>query len=141
MKHFLIALIIAVTGLALFLLFSYQKKESAEQKIEEDYLKIEQVEAACRKAASAGYGSTLGSNQGKWYIFELEFIHHKDNGIYAELEEMLGEDFETSLSNGDSLFVGFLPCYRSYRVYAGYPGESGMLYPDWNYDALPTEAT
>lgn len=108
---------------------------------EDDYAKIQQVQDACEKVANSSVVRSGGRSQGVWYIFELEFIHQGTDPIHEKLEEELGEDFETSLSNGDSLFVGFLPVYEgSYRIYAGNPNnEENMIYPDWNYTKVPEQ--
>lgn len=63
-------------------------------------------------------------------------MYEKDDDFFKKLREDLGEDFNWKLSNGDSLFIGVLPYRNSYRIYAGSPDESHMLYPDWNYEKL-----
>lgn len=111
-------------------------KDKQESKVEEDYKKIEKLKEACDELATSAHLGSLGSNAVTWYVFELEFIHQSENEAQAQLEKLLGEDFETSLSNGDRLFVGFLPYRNSYRIYAGEPNDENMIYPDWNYDEL-----
>jgi len=128
-KNILILAIIVVIG---FFVFNEVKSNN----IEKDYEKIEQVQSMCETIANSDYKYTFGSNTNTWYVLELELIHKNDSAGYSKMEEILGEDFETKLSNGDKLFVGFLPRTNSYRIYAGEPEESNMIYPDWNYTKL-----
>ncbi len=132
MKKILTLAIIALIG---FFIYNEIKTMQAE-KIENDYEKIEQVKSMCETIANSDYKYAFGSNTNTWYILELEVIHQKDDAAYSKMEEILGEDFKTKLSNGDKLFVGFLPRTNSYRIYAGEPKESNMIYPDWNYTEL-----
>lgn len=136
MKNIII-LIIAVILIVIGVSFVKGKEE---EKSQEDYKKIEALQVACEEIANSSYVNTLGNDRAKWYIFELEYIHQATNDAQAELETILGEDFKTSLSNGDSLFVGFLPYLGSYRIYAGGPTDENMIYPDWNYkEVLPVK--
>lgn len=132
MKKILTLVIIALIG---FFIYNQIKTMQAE-KIENDYEKIEQVKSMCETIANSDYKYTFGSNTNTWYIMELEVIHQKEDAGYSKMEKILGEDFKTKLSNGDKLFVGFLPRTDSYRIYAGEPEESNMIYPDWNYTEL-----
>lgn len=132
MKKILTLAIIALIG---FFIYNQIKTMQAE-KIENDYEKIEQVQSMCETIVQSEYVYSLGSNAVQWYILELELIHTSDTAPYNKMEEILGEDFKTKLSNGDKIFVGFLPYRNSYRIYVGEPEESNMIYPDWNYTEL-----
>ncbi len=132
MKKILTLVIIALIG---FFIYNQIKTMQAE-KIENDYEKIEQVKSMCETIVQSEYIYSFGSNAAQWYILELELIHANDTAPYNKMEEILGEDFKTKLSNGDKIFVGFLPYKNSYRIYAGEPKESNMIYPDWNYTEL-----
>ncbi len=132
MKKIIILVIVAliiVIGVSLL-------KDNKDNKAKNDNEKIEQLKNACGEMAESSYINSLGSDEAKWYVFELEFIHQPTNELQEQLEKILGEKFETSLSNGDRLFVGFLPYRGSYRIYAGEPTEENMIYPDWNYSKL-----
>ncbi len=129
--------ILTLTIIVLIGLFIYNEVKSRNiEKIENDYEKIEQVKSMCETIANSDYKYTFGSDTNTWYIMELEVIHQKDDAGYSKMEEILGADFKTKLSNGDKLFVGFLPRRGSYRIYAGTPEETNMIYPDWNYTEL-----
>ncbi len=132
MKKILTFAIIALIGLFIF----NQIKTNNEEKIKNDYEKIEQVKAMCETIANSEYKYTFGRDTNTWYLIELEFIHQSDDAGYSMMEQILGEDFKTKLSNGDKLFVGFLPRTNSYKIYAGGTEESNMIYPDWNYTEL-----
>ena len=132
MKKLLTIAIIVLIGLFIF----NQIKTKNEEKIKNDYEKINQIKEMCETIANSNYKYTFGSDTNTWYIMELEVIHQKDGDGYSKMEEILGEDFKTKLSNGDKIFVGFLPRTTSYRIYAGVPEESNIIYPDWNYTEL-----
>jgi len=131
-KKILTIAIIALIGLFIF----NEIKTKKEEKIQNDYEKINQIKEMCETIANSDYKYTFGSDTNTWYIMELEVIHQKEDAGYSKMEEILGEDFITKLSNGDNIFVGFLPRTTSYRIYAGAPEESNMIYPDWNYTGL-----
>lgn len=133
MKKLLVVAIIIIVG-GLLLQSHFEKKK--EENIAADYEKIQQLEDACYKVAYSPLIFTLGSRQDTWYIFELEFIHQPENDVHEKLESLLGEDYVTKLSNGDKLFVGFLPYRQAYEIYAGKPSDEYMIYPDWNYTKL-----
>lgn len=115
-----------------------EKKE--EEKIENDLEIIHQVNEACQKIASSKEVYSLGSDAVTWYIFDLELIYQKDGECYEAFVSLLGEDFNTVLSTGDRIFVGFLPFRQTYRIYAGKPNdEAHMIYPDWNYTKISPE--
>lgn len=132
MKKILTIAIIALIGLFIF----NQIKTNNEEKINNDYEKINQIKEMCETIANSDYKYSFGSDTNTWYIMELEVIHQKEDAGYSKMEEILGEDFITKLSNGDKIFIGFLPRTASYRIYAGVPEESNMIYPDWNYTEL-----
>ena len=132
MKKILTIAIIALIGLFIF----NQIKTNNEEKINNDYEKIDQIKEMCETIANSDYKYSFGTDTNTWYIMELEVIHQKEDAGYSKMEEILGEDFITKLSNGDKIFVGFLPRTTSYRIYAGVPEESNMIYPDWNYTEL-----
>ena len=132
MKKILTIAIIALIGLFIF----NQIKTNNEEKINNDYEKIDQIKEMCETIANSDYKYSFGTDTNTWYIMELEVIHQKEDAGYSKMEEILGEDFITKLSNGDKIFIGFLPRTTSYRIYAGVPEESNMIYPDWNYTEL-----
>ncbi|MBE5947379.1 MAG: hypothetical protein E7259_10660 [Lachnospiraceae bacterium] len=132
MKKILTIAIIAIIGLFIF----NQIKTNNEEKINNDYEKIDQIKEMCETIANSDYKYSFGTDTNTWYIMELEVIHQKEDAGYSKMEEILGEDFITKLSNGDKIFIGFLPRTTSYRIYAGVPEESNMIYPDWNYTEL-----
>lgn len=125
----IIAILLIWMGVSFF-------KDKQEEKIQDDYKKIEVLQEACEEIATSSYISSLGGDRVKWYVYELECIHQPTNDALSQLESLLGKDFETKLSNGDKLFVGFLPYRGSYRIYAGEPADENMIYPDWNYEEL-----
>ena len=132
MKKILTIAIIALIGLFIF----NQIKTNNEEKINNDYEKIDQIKEMCETIANSDYKYSFGTDTNTWYIMELEVIHQNEDAGYSKMEEILGEDFITKLSNGDKIFIGFLPRTTSYRIYAGVPEESNMIYPDWNYTEL-----
>lgn len=129
MKKVLIVACIALIG---FFVINTNK----DKKTENDYEKIEKIQSMCETIAQSEHVYSFGSNNAQWYILELELIHTNDSSPYSNMEEILGEDFKTKLSNGDKIFVGFLPYRNSFRIYAGVPEEANMIYPDWNYTKL-----
>ena len=122
--------------LLIFILYtslkSFQKK-----KVDKDYEKIETVKTAMEELVATSAVSSLGSDQGQWYIFDLRVLKDHNETFYVELSKKLGKDFDSKLSNGDYIFVGVYPLRRSYRIYAGDPADSdSMLYPEWKYTRL-----
>jgi hypothetical protein len=132
----LIALIVIV--LIIYGVYSMTSKK-AEEKVNNDLEIIRQVNEACQKIAVSKEVQSLG-DAGTWHIFDLELIYQKDGECYEAFVSLLGEDFNTVLSTGDRLFVGFLPYRQSYRIYSGNPSDkANMLYPDWNYTKISPE--
>lgn len=107
--------------------------EKEEEKVNNDLKIIQQVDEACQKVAVSREVFSLG-NAGTIHIFDLELIYQNDGECYEALVSLLGEDFQTVLSNGDRLFVGFFPHRQKYYIYAGNPRDDAcMIAPDWNY--------
>ena len=133
----LIALIVIV--LIIYGVYSMTSRK-AEEKVNNDLEIIRQVDEACQKIALSKVVFSLG-DAGTWHIFDLELIYQNEGECYEAFVTLLGEDFNTVLSTGDRLFVGFLPFRQSYRIYAGDPrNEENMLYPDWNYSKISPES-
>ena len=133
----LIALIVIV--LIIYGVYSMTSKK-AEEKVNNDLEIIRQVNEACQKIAVSKEVQSLG-DAGTWHIFDLELIYQKEGECYEAFVSLLGDDFNTVLSTGDRLFVGFLPYRQSYRIYAGDPNnKANMLYPDWNYSKISPES-
>ena len=101
-------------------------------------LDYEAIEAVHKEMESLKSSSMLekGGAGGQWNVYELGLMYEKDDEFFKKIRSDLGEDFHWKLSNGDSIFIGVLTHRNSYRIYAGSPDESHMLYPDWNYTAL-----
>lgn len=132
----LIALILI--ALIIYGVYSMSAKKE-EEKINNDLEVIRQVDEACQKIAVSKQVFSLG-DAGTWHIFDLELIYQKEGECYEAFVTLLGEDFNTVLSTGDRLFVGFLPFRQSYRIYAGNPrDEENMIYPNWNYSKISPE--
>ncbi len=132
----LIALILI--ALIIYGVYSMSAKKE-EEKINNDLEVIRQVDEACQKIAVSKQVFSLG-DAGTWHIFDLELIYQKEGECYEAFVTLLGEDFNTVLSTGDRLFVGFLPFRQSYRIYAGNPrDEENMIYPNWNYSEISPE--
>ncbi len=113
--------------------------KKVEEKTNNDLEIIQQVDEVCQKIAVSKQVFSLG-DAGTWHIFDLELIYRKEGECYEAFVHLLGENFTTVLSNGDRLFVGFLPFRQSYRIYAGDPKSSGtMIYPDWEYSKITPE--
>lgn len=113
--------------------------KKAEEKVNNDLEIIQQVDEACERIAQSKEVYSLG-NAATWHIFDLELMYQKEGECYEALVDILGEDFSTVLSNGDRLFVGFLPFRQSYRIYAGDPrNDTSMIYPDWKYTKISPE--
>lgn len=104
-------------------------------KTAKDYETIEAARKEAETMAKASERSALG-DQGKWYIYDMRLMYEKNDEFFTKMRADMGDDFDSVLSNGDPIFVGFLPFKKSYRLYAGKPDEDHMLYPDWNYEAL-----
>ena len=135
MKKLIILIVIA---LIIYGVYSTNSKK-AEEKVNNDLEIIRQVDEACQKIAVSKQVFSLG-DAGTWHIFDLELIYQNEGECYEAFVFLLGEDFNTVLSNGDRLFVGFLPFRQSYRIYAGDPrNEENMLYPDWKYTKISPE--
>lgn len=133
----LIALIVIV--LIIYGVYSMTSKKE-EEKVNNDLEIIQQVDEACQKIALSKEVQSLG-DAGAWHIFDLELIYQKEGECYEAFISLLGDDFNTVLSTGDRLFVGFLPYRQSYRIYAGDPNnKANMLYPDWNYSKISPES-
>ena len=101
-------------------------------------LDYEAIEAVHKEMESLKSSSMLekGGAGGQWNVYELGLMYEKDDEFFKKIRSDLGEDFHWKLSNRDSIFIGVLTHRNSYRIYAGSPDESHMLYPDWNYTAL-----
>jgi len=133
----LIALIVIV--LIIYGLYSMRPKKEDTAEVN-DLEIIQQVDEACQKIALSKEVQSLG-DAGAWHIFDLELIYQKEGECYEAFVSLLGDDFNTVLSTGDRLFVGFLPYRQSYRIYAGDPNnKANMLYPDWNYSKISPES-
>lgn len=133
MKKRLVFLVIVV-AIAIYVI--HNQKEKKEAAMAADYERIEQLQKECEMIAYSKYIFTIGDVH-KWYVYELSLMHKDEHEILNRMEQDLGEDFETKLSNGDKLYVGFLPFRQEYCIYAGKAGEDEyMLYPDWNYTKL-----
>lgn len=102
---------------------------------EKDYDTIETLTNEMSQITQTSAVSSVGDN-GSWNVFELGLMYEKDDEFFKQLSKDLGDDFSCKLSNGDSLFIGVLPFKKSYRIYAGSPDESHMIYPNWNYEKL-----
>jgi len=126
---------ILVLALIIFLVYSGLKK-SKEEKLEKDYAKIDKVKHVMAELQKENAMRTI-SGQDRWIIFDARLVKEKDEPFYNELEEKLGEDFNSQLSNGDYLFIGVMPHLNKFRIYAGDPQEdNSMIYPDWEYKRL-----
>ena len=125
--------------LALFCGFFLLAGCTPADKTADDYAKIEttrkEMETLAKSSARAEFG-----DQGQWYICDMRLMHENTNKFWSQMEADLGKDFNPKLSNGDQNFVGILPFRKTYRIYAGSPDEAHMMYPDWNYEALPKPA-
>jgi len=133
----LIALLVIV--LIIYGLYSMRPKKEDTAEVN-DLEIIQQVDEACQKIALSKEVQSLG-DAGAWHIFDLELIYQKEGECYEAFVSLLGDDFNTVLSTGDRLFVGFLPYRQSYRIYAGDPNnKANMLYPDWNYSKISPES-
>jgi len=101
-----------------------------------DYETIRTVSREMEKISTSSVVNSLNRNT-SWNIYELGLMYQKDESFFKKLREDLGEDFPWKLSNGDSLFVGVYPLEKKYRIYAGAADMDHMIYPTWNYQALP----
>lgn len=126
----------AAVLLALFCGFFLLTGCTPQDKTAEDYAKIETARKEMEKLAKSPARAAFG-DQGQWYVCDMRLMHQKDDQFWSQMESDLGEDFDPKLSTGDVIFIGILPFRQSYRIYAGGADESQMLYPDWNYEALP----
>jgi len=126
-------MICVVFAMCFFLVGCLGNDSSKNEK--DDYKAIQTLTDELRSLSSTSLMSTVGDN-GSWNIFELGLMYEKDDEFFKRLRSDLGDDFHWKLSNGDSLFIGILPHRKSFRIYAGTPDESHMIYPDWNYDRL-----
>lgn len=138
MKKFLIFVI--VLGIGIYAFMNVYEKRKEEQRAQ-DYAKIEQLQEVCEDIVSSSQIFKVEGSVHAWHVYELGLIHQEEQEIMMDMEKDLGEDFATSLSNKDRLFVGFNIQLGKYRIYAGMPSEENMIYPDWNYTKLapPTE--
>jgi hypothetical protein len=132
--------LIALIVIVLIIYEVYSMRPKKEDTVEVNDLEIiQQVNEACQKIALSKEVQSLG-DAGAWHIFDLELIYQKEGECYEAFVSLLGDDFNTVLSTGDRLFVGFLPYRQSYRIYAGDPNnKANMLYPDWNYSKISPE--
>jgi len=129
MKKLAFLLLVLICGIVLFKVVTDKKN-----KTEADLEKIERVQAVCEQVANSVAVYSFGQEVNQWYIYDLELMLEEGNAANEVFMEELGSDFATKLSNGDRLFVGFMPRLRSYRIYAGDPkNEDNMVYPEWNY--------
>ena len=124
------AVVLIICGISFF-----KDKSPAVDKTASDY---EIIEAVHKEMDSLKSSSMLskGGVSGQWNIYELGLMYQKDDEFFKKMRTDLGEDFKWKLSDGDSIFIGVLPHNNSYRIYAGKPDDSHMLYPDWNYEKL-----
>lgn len=110
--------------------------DNKENNLARDYLKLEQLKSECEYIAGSNYVNGFGHSTTTWYIMNLNTIHRYGYSPYDVMEEHLGEDFKVNLSNGDMLYIGFLPYTGSFRIYAGGTDDANLLYPEWNYEKL-----
>ena len=136
MKKILTIVIIVAACVGIYFYVNHNKEIKAAEATNLDYEKIEAVQAAMAKVSRTSAVRAY-DNQAAWYIFDLRLIEGSDNEFHKALKKELGDEFNTQLSTGDYIFVGVLPTYQKYRVYAGDPNiESSMIYPDWKYEKL-----
>lgn len=110
--------------------------DNKENDLARDYLKLEQLKSECEYIANSNYVNSFGHSATTWYLMSLNVIHRYGYSPYDVMEEHLGEDFKVNLSNGDMLYIGFLPYANSFRIYAGGTEDANLLYPEWNYEKL-----
>lgn len=140
MKKVLIFLLFAAIVAGLYFGITKNKSNgtsgSSAASITADYEKIETVRAAMQKVSGSSAVRSF-SDQYAWHEFDLRAIYQHDEEFYVSLREILGDDFDCQLSNGDYLFVGVMPANKSYRVFAGNVNiQTDMLYPEWTYTKL-----
>lgn len=132
MKKLIALLVIAGIGVGIYFLVTNNKQK----KLDSDYAKIAAVQQAMADISLTNVGDSL-PNADHWYVFDLRVLKEKDEYFFNAVQEKLGKDFNSKLSNGDYLFAGYLPYLHRYRIYAGDPEiEQNMIYPDWNYGKL-----
>lgn len=136
MKKIIGLLFVVVIGFMAYSVWDSNQKKKAE----EDYKKIEAVQAAMEKVV---YNKVIreADNQDGVTCFDLRIIYQSDNGFYNALKTELGSDFDTKLSTGDYIFVSVYPMKQQYKIYAmgqyDKPDDAhSQLYPEWTYDKL-----
>lgn len=135
MKKLILLIILILICCGVYIMNTKKAQETENNDLEI----IQQVDEACEKIAQSQEVYSLG-DAATWHVFDLEFMYQKEGECYEALADILGEDFSTILSNGDRLFVGFLPFRQSYRIYAGDPrNDNNMIYPDWKYTKVSPE--
>lgn len=135
MRKVIILAFIIVIGLVIFKQVDDKKTKKEKANLEEDYRIIEQVNSAMSSVVNSRAISSM--EQAQWTIFDLRIMYQRDDGVYGALKNKLGENFNCVLSSGDQIFVGVLPLYNKYKIYAGEVSDENMIYPDWNYKAVP----
>lgn len=125
----LLVLIVIIAGVFLYV------KDSKQKKIDADYEKIATVETVAKKMVNSKYITEI--NKAQWTIFDVRAVYQNDNKFYQAIKAELGDDFDSQLSNGDYLFIGFYPLDKKVKVFAGDPQRPNtMIYPTWEYDKL-----
>lgn len=132
-----ILLLVLVACLVFFGIFLSEKKKKEDKNSKErDYSILKEVYAVNIDLAKTNSVKSFG-NLGVWYQFELEVMKEESNDYFKRLNQELGSDFETRLSNGDRIYVCVLPLYNSIKIFAGGTDEkTNMIYPDWTYTKL-----
>jgi len=137
MKKFLYLLVFVAIGAIAFFSIKQGREKKAENALEEDYEKIEKLQTSVEALAKDKRVLTIGDPM-QWYVFDARLVDERSEEFFVKLKEMLGDDFDSQLSNGDYLFFGVFPYKQSCRIYAGNPeDEANMIYPDWNYEGVP----
>lgn len=143
MKKIFLPIVAAIICL-MIMLFLQQKNEQAAldqaTQIQTDYEKVDQVVAALKKASQqTPVKKSVNPTRREYY--DLRLIYQKNDALSTALKSELGENFDTKIiSTGEYIFVG-LTVKGNPEVYIGSPAsdESNMVYPDWNYTALPAK--
>lgn len=135
-KPVILLCVIIVAGTLIYDHFTASSSSDNKKSSMTDYEKISLAAKAAHNVAHSKEVLSLGT-QMAWIIFDVQIIYSQELPAYKALANILGEDFDSVLSNGDRLFIGFLPAQGYYRVYAGDPNDkNNELAPEWKYTKL-----
>ena len=129
MKKILLILIVII------LIFTAKNKyeEHRRQTHAEDLSWINKLISACSKTAA----SEKIFEATPYVYFDAGYIDSENSEPFIYMRSLVGNDFKSRLSNGDTLWFLFDLENRTFEIYADDPEiKDNMIYPNWKYSKI-----